>query len=394
LNLCRLCALDHAGVAATEAEAARAIPLGERFDAPDVVWEARYFVGLARYVADEGTGDDGWERMEPARAGAVAAGLVHPAAFMAMLMGMAAAWRRDHARNEAAVTFIERLLADYDIFSFLDVSSSQRSYCALQQGRWDDAAELAAGVLDRPGPAPAARILPLLVLGLVRARRGDPDVWEPLDEALTVPEPTGSLLVRAARAEAAWLDGDVARARLEAARGLDGASPHMDPWVTGELTRWLRLAGADVPAVRVAIPFAFELRGDWRAAAAAWEERGCPYDAALARLDGDVPALLEAQRAFAALGATPAAALVRERLRTAGVRIGVRGPRPATRVNPHGLTTRQLEIVALIAEGLTDAQIAAQLQLSSKTVNNHVTAVLGKLGVRSRVAAVRRVVGQ
>jgi DNA-binding CsgD family transcriptional regulator len=390
LNLCRLYALDHRGIEATGDGAEPAISLGLRFDAQDIAWEARYYRGLARYTEAADDGEPGWTEMESARAGALDAGLVQPAAFMTMLMGMSAAWRRDHPRSASAVTFIEELLAEYDMFSFLDVSNSQLSYRRLQQGRWEDAAELAARMADHPGPAPIARILPLLVLGLVRARRGDPEVREPLDQALAVPEPTGSLLVRAARAEAAWLAGDLERARDEARCGLDSAGPWMDPWVTGELARWLRLAGGDASNERAAGPFGLELAGNWRAAATEWEKRGCPYDAALARLEGDVTALIHAEQVFDSLGARPAAAIARARLRARGVRLGGRGPRSTTRANPHGLTSRQVEIFELVAGGLTDSQIAALLHLSSKTVNHHVGAVLTKLGVHSRAEAVRR----
>jgi DNA-binding CsgD family transcriptional regulator len=390
LNLCRLAALDFAGIAATEAAAAPAIRFGERFGAVDVLVEARYYVGMSHYV-DAGSDDaDGWTRMESALAEAEAAGVARSAAFMAMLMGMMAVWRRDHARNHAAVTVIERLLADDAVFSFLDISDSQRSYRALHQGHWELATELAAGVLGRSGAAPTARVLPLLVLGLVRARRGDPDVWPPLDEALGVPEPSASMLVRTARAEAAWLAGDLGRARTEAAAGLAAAPRHMDPWVTDGLARWSRLAGGPPSAPGGGTPFALEQAGDWSAAATAWEARGCPYDAAVARLDGDVPALIHALQAFEALGAASAAAIARDRLRAHGVRLGSRRPRAGTRADRHGLTARQREILDLVGDGLTDAQIAARLQLSVKTVNNHVTAVLGKLGVRSRAQAVHR----
>jgi len=64
-----------------------------------------------------------------------------------------------------------------------------------------------------------------------------------------------------------------------------------------------------------------------------------------------------------------------------------RGPRPTTRGNPFGLTARQLDILGLLAEDLTNAQIATRLYLSSKTVDHHVSAVLTKLGVHSREAA-------
>uniref|UniRef100_UPI0015F01B2E helix-turn-helix domain-containing protein n=1 Tax=Pseudonocardia pini TaxID=2758030 RepID=UPI0015F01B2E len=55
-----------------------------------------------------------------------------------------------------------------------------------------------------------------------------------------------------------------------------------------------------------------------------------------------------------------------------------------TRANPAGLTGRQLEILQLVAAGLTNAEIAARLVLSVRTVDHHVSAVLQKLGVASR----------
>ena len=63
---------------------------------------------------------------------------------------------------------------------------------------------------------------------------------------------------------------------------------------------WPLLDEAVPPVVRAAGPFAFELSGDWRAATLAWEELGCPYDAGLARLGGDVPAVGKAGAQIAA----------------------------------------------------------------------------------------------
>jgi len=67
-----------------------------------------------------------------------------------------------------------------------------------------------------------------------------------------------------------------------------------------------------------------------------------------------------------------------------------RGPLAETRANPAGLTARQLEVLALLAEGLTNAEIAARLVVSIRTVDHHVAAVLARLGVDSRRAAGRR----
>jgi DNA-binding CsgD family transcriptional regulator len=64
-----------------------------------------------------------------------------------------------------------------------------------------------------------------------------------------------------------------------------------------------------------------------------------------------------------------------------------RGPFPTTRANPFGLTARQVDILALIGDDLTNAQIAERLGISAKTVDHHVGAVLAKLEVHSRKVA-------
>jgi DNA-binding NarL/FixJ family response regulator len=115
---------------------------------------------------------------------------------------------------------------------------------------------------------------------------------------------------------------------------------------------------------------------------------GCPYERALALLDGDEPAQRAALDLFERLGAHPAAARSRRRLRKAGARGLPRGPRGTTRANPLGLTNRQLEILDLLAEGMRNAEIAERLSASPKTIDHHVSAVLAKLGARSRAEAV------
>jgi DNA-binding NarL/FixJ family response regulator len=90
------------------------------------------------------------------------------------------------------------------------------------------------------------------------------------------------------------------------------------------------------------------------------------------------------------LGATPLATLVRKRLRAIGTTRIPRGPRGETRVNPVGLTARQIDVLRLLGKGFTNAQIASQLVVSVRTVDSHVAAVLAKLGVASRREAAAR----
>jgi DNA-binding NarL/FixJ family response regulator len=130
------------------------------------------------------------------------------------------------------------------------------------------------------------------------------------------------------------------------------------------------------------------MAGDWRAAAEAWREHGCPYEHALALADSDADSdLLAALDQLERLGARPAADAVAARLRELGVRRLPRRPRRATLANPAGLTARELEVLALVAEGRSNRQVADALFISAKTASVHVSNILAKLGVASRVEA-------
>jgi DNA-binding CsgD family transcriptional regulator len=282
-----------------------------------------------------------------------------------------------------------------------------RARLELDQGRWTEAADTAASVLRIPRTSTTPRIVSLAVLALVRARRGDPEVWPLLREAWALAEPTGELPritpVARARAEAAWLEGDRDRVDEATAAPLELALECNARWAIGELAAWRRRAGLDVDgdlSNRAVEPYDLELAGDYEAAARAWAALGCAYEAALAlaEVPSEKPTRL-ALEALQGLDARPAAAIVAKRLRERGVRDVPSGPRKAARENAAGLTGRELEVLGLVAEGMRNTEIAERLVLSQKTVDHHVSAILRKLGVSSRgraaAEAVRRgLVGQ
>jgi DNA-binding NarL/FixJ family response regulator len=129
---------------------------------------------------------------------------------------------------------------------------------------------------------------------------------------------------------------------------------------------------------------------DWRAAADAFRDVGWIYDRALMlSLLDDEDALAESIQIARKLGARPLTNRVSVRMRELGMSIP-RGPRRTTRTNPAGLTVRQVEVLELLAAGLTNAEIGTRLFMSPRTAEHHVAAVLAKLGARTRRDAARR----
>lgn len=366
---------------------AKAIALASRFAETEILSHAYNNVGAARLTEGD---SGGWEDLERSLSLALAGDFREQAARAYTNLATRAVDTHDfHAAKpylEAGIAFCEQ----HDLDSWRRYMTTVRARAALDRGDWKDAEADAEAVARHPRTAPISKIPALFTLGLLRARRGEAGADELLEEAYALAKPTGELqrigLIVLAMAESAWLQGRLEdRAEeLDEAAALSRLQP--EGWMNAELAFWRwRIDASQNDATGCAGPAVEALAGRPAAAATKWCDMGCRYLRAMYLADSPEETDLRAALTVAeGLGAVPLAGIIRRRLRAAGARGVTRGAQERHRHNPHGLTTRELGVLAQLMEGLRNADIAQRLFVSEKTVDHHVSSILGKLGVRSR----------
>jgi DNA-binding CsgD family transcriptional regulator len=203
---------------------------------------------------------------------------------------------------------------------------------------------------------------------------------------------------QAARARARHAEDEEADARRVAAELLDGARALVTPWgpefeaqlATSE-AEWTRAVGESDPE-------------RWRSAMEAWDKAGQPYPAAYARWrlaeallaaradrEDVEPVIRDTYATAARLGARPLRHGLEQLARRSRIELA---SEPESSWPTHdepdgglGLTRRELEVLRLVADGRTNRQIADELFISAKTASVHVSNILSKLDVSSRVEA-------
>ncbi|MFF5292730.1 ATP-binding protein [Paractinoplanes globisporus] len=363
----------------------RALELSRRTG--DLATEVHAMVNIASAQLQLGE-PEGVTGLHAAHDRAVAAGLDDHAGRALVNLGTVAADRFDFDLAEDTFQRILPFLLARDLDGYARHMLGHRARVKLMRGDWSGAAADVEDSLEGVPMPGAFLVQSLTVRAALRARRDQPGAYEDAALAAERGYRTGEVQfvgpAAIALAELHWLDGDEERAAAEARHGYEIAEQVGHPWFLGELAFWLWRCGrlAEAPAA-AAEPFKLVIGGDWQGAAAEWARRGCSYSQAEALSCGDAEATGEALRIYDRLGAVRPARRLRGLLRERGLPVP-RGPRAATTTDPVGLTGRQREVLKLLAEGLSNAEIAARLTLSAKTVDHHVSAVLAKLGVPNR----------
>ena len=303
---------------------------------------------------------------------------------------------RRYSELESWIDSGVQFAADHDLPGHLYNLEAHRALLMLGRGQWDEAQtrlQRLVGTVAEPGQLTRLTLAPL---GRLMARRGDEGAAEVLAEAWELALRNGSLAALApaglAIIESAWLAGAVGQADPQITVLMDRTTAAGAARTRGELLRYLGRAGRTVATFPGCPPeWAAGLSGSWQQAAEQWQRIGDPYERAL-ELAGSrtTVACMEALDVLDELGAVAAARQVRAVLRELGATRIPRGRLRATRENPAGLTQRQVDVLALLATGLTNSEIADRLVVSTRTVDHHVSAILTRLDVGTRRDAARR----
>ena len=395
-----------AGQAAAAVDAARRVQdLGRRVDAPDLV--AVGMNGEGRALIRSGHLVDGLALLDEAMV-TVLDGQLAPFISGTLYCHTIAACHEvaDVRRMARWTDLAERWLSTFPAAVFFGgLCGVHRAQLLLLRGEWAKAEQGALRILmDLDGNRIDYAAEAWYVVAEARRLRGDPGAADAFDEAHARgrdPQPGRALLqlqtgdamgaatsVRSAVAAvgadplsraplcAAMVEIAIAAGRLDDAVA---AASELEATAATYATSGLEaMAAAARGAVLLAEGQAEEALPVLREACRRWHELGAAYDAA-----GTCVRLAEA---YQALGDAVSAAAEVKRAKAVYERLGVH---PRAWESPDGLTRRECEVLALVADGRSNRQIGEALYISDRTVARHLTNIFHKIGVTSRTQAAR-----
>ncbi|WP_066823565.1 helix-turn-helix transcriptional regulator [Sphingomonas mali] len=288
-----------------------------------------------------------------------------------------------------------------DLDTWRDYMIGGQALTLLDLGRWDEARATAEPVVSSTTNTYLMRNPAVRAMAMLNIRCGDADPSELIAElhehmarGREAPRFSSLALIVAEHAWTCALPPDEPLALLAEAAAL--IHRNGSPWDRAQIWYWRRKLGDDTAAPpNLPSPYAQLGQGKVAAAAAAFADQAMPFGQAQALIEGDDAQAMDGLAILDRLGASAWATRARSDLATRGMRKGVRGPRASTRRNSFGLTRREIDVLGAIDKGWTNRQIGEQLFVSAKTIDHHVSSILGKLGARTRgeAAALAREAG-
>ena len=270
---------------------------------------------------------------------------------------------------------------------------SWKARLELEKGNWTAAYNIADNLLKTEKQPAIIRITALIVLAKVIMRREEKDVLALLQEAKKMAfetmEPQRIIPSMVALLEYEWLTGKtiVEKDDIEQASALiRKTSIDLEK---NEFAFWMKKAGRHfIPLKETAEAYDISSTGKALKAAAFWEKSGCPYEQALFMFEGKDDDKRKAIALVQDLNAISVYEKMKREMRDLGIKHIPRGLRKSTRSNAAFLTSREMDILQLLKEEMQNKEIAAQLYISAKTVDHHISSILFKLDANSRYKAV------
>ena len=283
--------------------------------------------------------------------------------------------------------------SEHDLDSWLHYLRGWQAHYLLMRGELQSAQDLARDVMNVPNQTMVMQLPAAIVLAQISTRMGRitarAELLDVLGRALQTKEAQRIAPVRVALAELAWLLGDMGEVRAQVDAALS-ANHAVHPWDIGVLHCWAYRCGQPLFATLEDLPRDFpdpcrlECSGQTQAAADAYAAIGMPFE--------------QATLLFIMSGAPHDNTLGQidqliDNIKGHPVAQSPRGARRYKVAQAHiaGLTSKEQQVLRLLSEGASNADIAATLNRSVRTIEHHVAAVLGKLGVNTRSAAITRV---
>ncbi len=267
----------------------------------------------------------------------------------------------------------------------------------LETGCWKEAYTIAEKLLDNESQAFFSKIAALSVVAKIRIRRGDPEAIPLLLEAKTLAFETMELQrivpVLTGLLEYEWITGKTFIEKESIDSTVSMIKEANDIFRNNEFVFWLRKArNHQLPLEGIYAGYDISNRTKAMEAAALWKKSSNPYMEALALFEGTADDKRKAITIVHELGANAVCEKMKQEMKRSGIKNIPRGIRQSTQANQAFLTLRELDVLALLKEGLQNKEIASKLFISPKTVDHHISSILFKLNVNSRTKAVNEAI--